>query len=131
MPYRYVEDADFPIVIANFPREPGLDTVAQFFAEIEACLDAHDARCAIMTNLTHVNPLKASAKERKLTDDAGKKLRPKFDKYLIAEARVVPNATLRGALVVIDWLDGAVPWKRTTVASYERALAWLKREAAV
>ena len=100
---RFFDISRFPLVVATAPTGEGAATdIPEFYREWDEAMKrgAH----VILVDLTLVNPLFISARERKLIAAEIDRRRASLERCLVAEARLCGNALVRGFLTALDWL---------------------------
>ena len=102
MTNRYFDSRLFPLVIATPPRAGYEGAVRAFYEEWDPLLAR--GRQALLVDLGSVNPLLAGAMVRREVAAEIQKRRDVLGRVMIAEARVVSSAAVRGVLTALDWL---------------------------
>lgn len=100
----HVDGSRFPLVVATPPAPSQAGGIDLFYGEWDVFLAR--GRHAVLLDLRRVNPLQVSASLRKDIARHIAQRRAALARTLVAEARVVPGAAVRGLLTAIDWLVG-------------------------
>jgi hypothetical protein len=82
---------------------------------------------AWLTDLSHFDPLKASAADRKRAALVLAEHQPAVAPHTLAEARVASRAVVRGVLTAMTWLVRD-PWPVKIVAARDEGLTWLQKQ---
>jgi hypothetical protein len=122
---RYFDTRLFPLIIATPPSADLNGAVRAFYQEWDPILAR--GRQAVLVDLSAVNPLFTGATLRREVAIEIQQRRAALSRALIAEARVVHNAVVRGLLTALDWLIGdSLSHPIRYFDDAEEAKAWLR-----
>jgi hypothetical protein len=121
-----VDATRWPLFIATFPAGGVLvpDVVA-FYANWQSLIEERGAHVSLI-DCRAINPLLTPANIRRCAGEEVTKRAELFNRYTLAEARVVDNAVVRGLVTAFDWVTRSTLTVPTTiVATVAEAERWL------
>jgi hypothetical protein len=118
----------WPLLVARFPPVATRESLADFYSQWQRETEAR-GRHGVIVDFAGFNPVFASPVLRKLAAEEVERRRAMFDRYLLAEARVVRDPLTRGIVTAFDWLVGnSFARPKRIVGEFAEAEAWIVRE---
>jgi hypothetical protein len=120
----------WPLLLLRFGRDGSEADVLALYDSWEKEM-VRRGRHAVISDFTAINPFRVSPKARKLVAEQVEQRRGLFERFLVAEARVVPHPVTRGFVTAFDWIVGST-FKRPVrnVADLAVAERWVVEELA-
>jgi hypothetical protein len=124
----FLDTSRWPLLVLRYERDASEADVLGLYDAWEKEMERR-GRHGVISDFTHNNPFRVSPKVRKLIAGQVEKRRTHFERYLLAEARVVPHPLLRGMVTAFDWVIGST-FKRPlrNVADIVTAEGWVVGE---
>jgi hypothetical protein len=121
----FLDTDRWPLLVLRYARDATEADVLALYDAWEKEMDRR-GRHGVISDFTNANPFRVSPKVRKMIVDQVEKRRAHFERYLLAEARVVPHPLIRGMVTAFDWVIGAT-FKRPlrNVADLATAERWV------
>jgi hypothetical protein len=94
-----------PVAYMEFPAEWREEDLRSFYDQFGDAIRKGKIRGEVW-DLSKVNPLFSTARQRKLVSECVKEIAPLLPGVMIAAGRVVPNSLVRGVVTAVDWLTG-------------------------
>jgi hypothetical protein len=122
----------YPIVILRMPTNGSVASIHLWYDEVESLLRKATTKIALVHDLRPVELLSVTALHRAAVAERTLALRDSgLGARLGADARIVSNAIVAGAVSVVTWLTGATPWPQGTFSSEHEAVEWCRAQLAV
>jgi hypothetical protein len=115
----------YPIVLLRMPAAGPLAAVHAWYDEVEALLRAADTSLALIHDLRPLDLLSVTSVHRAAVAERTLRLRDAgLDRRLGADARIVSNRFVAGAVSAVSWITGSTPWPQATFANESEAIRW-------
>lgn len=117
-----------PIWLVRFADAVTVDEHRIYLARVIAsCREGE--RYGLVLDFRNFNPWSAGAETRAGVAQAVSENMPTFERFIVAEVRIVPNPLLRAMASVFDW-SAPFPWPTRNVASMGVAESWIRSRMA-
>ncbi|MFO0696238.1 MAG: hypothetical protein U0230_21920 [Polyangiales bacterium] len=125
------EQQHHPVVILRMPSRGSVTAIHDWYDEVERILRDAKGPIALVHDLRPLEIITVSAAHRQAVAERTNRLRssPHVHK-LAADARILSNAVLAGAVTAVSWLTGSTPWPQASFSSDEDAIAWSRAQLA-
>lgn len=115
----------YPVIVLALPERGDTAGVNAWYDRVEQLLGEARGPIALVHDLRQLDVLAVTALERRAVAQRTTRLSSHPRVGLVsADARIVPNSLMVGALTAITWLAGSVPWPQRTFSSEAEAIAW-------
>ncbi len=117
-------DERWPIFEVRVHGEMSHENIDALFDEFGEIVK-RPGRHAQLIDLTQTNPLFVQPSHRTHFAKREKTIRDQYAHKVVAEARVVESAVVRGIATAVEWVVGNAAWPIKNFATEEQALEWL------
>jgi hypothetical protein len=118
----------YPLVVLRMPQRGSVEQVHAWYDHVERLLRDASAPLALVHDLRRLDLMSVTARHRAAVAERSLALKgAHLADRIGADARIVTNPVVAGAVNVVSWLTGATPWPQATFTNEGEAVDWARR----
>ena len=122
----------YPVVILRMPQAGTFESIHEWYDTVERILREAQSPVALVHDLRALELMSVTARHRAVVAERTLGLKHAgLEARIGADARIVTNPIVAGAVTVVSWLTGTTPWPQGTFTSEPEAVVWCQKALGV
>jgi len=115
----------YPVVVLRMPHTGSVQAIHAWYDHVEQLLREASTPLGLVHDLRKPDLMSVTARHRAAAAERSQRLKhAHLAERIGADARIVSNPIVAGAVTVVSWLTGTVPWPQATFSRESDAVDW-------